>query len=105
MIVHLHGVRCLALGEYDFTGDQGQRYRYLDLYDAENGETMRMSLNKDVPTPVVEFGDFFDIRVNLSTETKVVKGTDRSIERLKGQIVHLEPAKQGSRSKPERVAA
>lgn len=84
------------VGEYDFTGSQGEKYRYVDLYDGERGEIVRLSLSADCTPPAnVEFGTKVDLWCEILSNEKIVRGEDRdrSMKSLKLRAVSIELSK------------
>lgn len=99
MQAHIRNARALAAGEYDFTGDKGERYRFLDLYDKDAGRIVRISLGKDCVCPAIpDEGASVDVWVELLTNEKIVRGEDRdrSIGTLKLRAVNVELAQKGA---------
>jgi hypothetical protein len=99
MQAHIRNARVLGLGEYDMTGPNGERYRYLDLYDPLAGRAanavVRISLDKDcTPPAAVEWGVSVDVWVELVTNEKIVRGEerDRAIGQLKLRAVDVQLA-------------
>src|ERR1043165_7796312 len=74
----------LEIGKYDFTGEDGQRYRYIVVYDADTRENVTISLDKGCVPPAIEFGTKVDLWVRVRKSDKIVRGEDR--DRTFGQI-------------------
>lgn len=111
MQAHILGARATALGKYDFKGPNGEEYRFLDLYDDEQGEIVRISLSQECQVPEVEFGTLVDLWVEVRSATKIVRGaeagSDRSIAqtKLRAVDVRLSAAANGRAKKADPVEA
>lgn len=93
MQARITNARALGAGEYDFTGNAGERYRYLDLYDREAGKVVRISVAKDCICPAIpDEGATVDLWVELNANEKIVRGEDRdrSIGTLKLRAVDVQ---------------
>jgi hypothetical protein len=92
----IRGAKALGpVAEYDFTGNNGERYRYVDLYDDAAGKVIRVSLDKDCSPPAVGFGDSLDLWVRIDQGEKIVRGEDRdrTFGSLKLKAVAIELSK------------
>ncbi|MBA3842200.1 MAG: hypothetical protein H0X39_06225 [Actinobacteria bacterium] len=102
MLCKFKRVRVLGVGHYDFNG---AKYYYLDLHDPNGRDTpsVRFSVTAEIPgDELVRLGEQVDgdqvVRLDLdceiSSETKVIKGTDRNVVRHKVQVQHFQAAEQ-----------
>lgn len=85
------------LGEYDFTGPQGERYPFLTLYNGR--ENLQMSIAKDANVPEsLNFGDRVDVWFRIDQADKIVRGEDRdrAFGQLKLKVIDVKMAKAGS---------
>lgn len=93
----IRNAKALApVGEYDFKGPKGEIYRFLDLYDAEQGGVVRLSLAADCnPPQTVDFGTALDVWCELVQGEKIVRGEDRdrALKNLKLRAVDVQLAK------------
>lgn len=84
------------VGEYDFTGPKGERYRFITLYNGR--ENLTLSLAADCPLPEgIKFGTEVNVWFRLNQATKNVRGEtardDRNFSQIKLQAVNVELAK------------
>lgn len=93
------------VGEYDFTGEKGEKYRYIDLFNEAAGEVVRLSLAKDCTPPAdLAFGSQLDVLVVVRNNEKIVRGEDRdrSMKSLKLSVTGITAA---AKAQPVRQAA
>jgi hypothetical protein len=108
---HLLNAQVVGVGEYDFAGEHGEKYRYLDLYD-ESAATpadaiVRMSVGKDASVPdTVTMGSRVDVWFNIRPAQKSVRGEsrDRVIGVLKLQAVDVQIATGANGRKSDTLA-
>jgi hypothetical protein len=91
----IRGAKALGpVAEYDFTGNNGERYRYVDLYDDGAGKVIRVSLDRECSPPALGFGSTVDLWVRIDQGEKIVRGEDRdrTFGSLKLKAVSIELA-------------
>jgi hypothetical protein len=106
MLAQLNGVLALATGTYsdaESTGDKrvqhadGQLVRYIDLYDAEGGEVIRMSLAQSVDPKSVPASPGVPVTVTATVAKRDGK--------FKFRVESIAPAGAANGRAPEAVKA
>lgn len=95
MQAHVRNARALSRGLYDFEGPNKERYGYVDLYDQDRGEVVRLSLDKDATCPdIPDEGLRVDVWVAIGNADKIVgSGRDaRVFGHLKLRALDVRPA-------------
>ncbi len=100
MLQRFELARVVGVGDYNIDGN---RYPWVsltqfaldlppELQESASGESVRFSIRlpKDQALPTLGFGDLVSGWTLTEAETKVVKGTDRSVERQVTRIVHVQ---------------
>lgn len=109
MQAHIRNAVALAsVGTYDFKGPAGEEYRFIDLYDEEQGAVVRLSIDKDCNPPAdLSFGSKIDLWAEVVNNEKIVRGEDRdrSMKSLKLRVVSIENAKAAATPVPAPKAA
>jgi hypothetical protein len=99
MLGHSQNVRVLEVGAYDIDGTS---WPWIDLYDPEAREkVLRMSVDPEVALDGVTFGDVVDLAYEVSNETKVLKGTDRTYVRHNCRVQQIAKAARSNNGRTE----
>jgi hypothetical protein len=93
MLARFENVRVLEIGAYDIQGADPDALRWIDVYDPDGREkVIRFGVSRDVPPFQLAFGDMVDLVCDVSNETRVLKGTDRTYVRHNVRIQHVQAA-------------
>ena len=97
MLAKFKRVRVVGVGFYDI---EGQKFYFADFHDPSGREpVIRFGISKEVPVDDVEKlraeveGDHvvrLDLDCDVSNDTKVVTGTNRTVSKHKVSVLHFQ---------------